>query len=65
LCGNVNVWGAFVWGAFVMLDTYAVKEECSARFGCFGMMTCLNGYYRDVLLDSLGESLWKAERGGR
>jgi hypothetical protein len=28
------------------------------------MMTCLNGYFHDPALDSLGESLMKAERGG-
>jgi len=28
------------------------------------MMTCLNGYFQDVSLDSLAESLMKAERGG-
>ena len=28
------------------------------------MMTCLNGYYHDVAMESLGESLLKAERGG-
>jgi hypothetical protein len=27
-------------------------------------MTCLNGYFQDVVLDSLAESLMKAERGG-
>jgi hypothetical protein len=30
----------------------------------FVMMTCLNGYFHDAALDSLGESLLKAERGG-
>jgi hypothetical protein len=28
------------------------------------MMTCLNGYFHDAALDSLGESLIKAETGG-
>jgi hypothetical protein len=28
------------------------------------MMTCLNGYFHDAALDSLGESLIKAERDG-
>jgi hypothetical protein len=28
------------------------------------MMTCLNGYFQDPLVDSLGESLLKAENGG-
>jgi hypothetical protein len=27
-------------------------------------MTCLNGYFQDVTLDSFAESLLKAERGG-
>ena len=30
----------------------------------FVMMTCLNGYFHDAALDSLAESLIKAERGG-
>ncbi len=30
----------------------------------FVMMTCLNGYFQDASLDSLAESLLKAERGG-
>jgi len=30
----------------------------------FVMMTCLNGYFHDPALDSLGESLLKAEHGG-
>jgi hypothetical protein len=30
----------------------------------FVMMTCLNGYFHDPALDSLGESLMKAEHGG-
>jgi hypothetical protein len=30
----------------------------------FVTMTCLNGYYQDAALDSLAESLLKAERGG-
>ncbi|HWO00570.1 MAG TPA: C25 family cysteine peptidase [Blastocatellia bacterium] len=30
----------------------------------FVMLTCLNGYFHDVSIDSLAESLMKAERGG-
>ena len=30
----------------------------------FITMTCLNGYYQDPVMDSLGESLMKASRGG-
>src|SRR5262249_13456857 len=30
----------------------------------FVMMTCLNGYFHDAAIDSLGESLIKAESGG-
>lgn len=30
----------------------------------FVMMTCLNGYFHDAALDSLAESLMKAEHGG-
>jgi len=30
----------------------------------FVMMTCLNGYFHDAAMDSLGEALMKAEHGG-
>jgi len=30
----------------------------------FVMMTCLNGYFHDAQLDSLAESLLRAEKGG-
>ena len=34
------------------------------RLPLFVVMTCLNGYFQDTSLDSLAESLMKAERGG-
>jgi predicted extracellular nuclease len=34
------------------------------RLPLFVAMTCLNGYFHDTALDSLAESLMKAERGG-
>jgi hypothetical protein len=36
----------------------------SDRLTIFVMMTCLNGYYTDPALGSLGEDLLKSERGG-
>jgi len=36
----------------------------TGRLSLFVMMTCFNGYFKDASLDSLGESLLKAERGG-
>lgn len=34
------------------------------RLPVFVMMTCLNGFFHDAVVDSLGESLLKAEHGG-
>ena len=34
------------------------------RLPLFVVMSCLNGYFQDTALDSLAESLMKAERGG-
>lgn len=34
------------------------------RLPLFVIMTCLNGYFHDAAVDSLAESLMKAERGG-
>ncbi|MGA9772879.1 MAG: C25 family cysteine peptidase [Blastocatellia bacterium] len=34
------------------------------RLPLFVVMTCLNGYFQDTSLDSMAESLMKAERGG-
>jgi hypothetical protein len=57
--GSVDQWrGNVLTGADVSSLTN------SERLTVFVMMTCLNGYYHDVAMESLGESLLKAERGG-
>jgi hypothetical protein len=42
-------------------DALALRNE---HLPMFVMMTCLNGYFQDPALDSLGEALMKAEQGG-
>ena len=42
-------------------DALALRNE---HLPMFVMMTCLNGYFHDPALDSLAESLLKAESGG-
>jgi uncharacterized delta-60 repeat protein len=57
--GNVNQWrGDLLTSA----DARAMTNE--AFLPVFVMLTCLNGYFHDSALDSLAESLIKAEHGG-
>ena len=57
--GSVDLWrGNVLTGADVSSLTNG------ERLTVFVMMTCLNGYYHDVAMESLGESLLKSERGG-
>jgi Peptidase family C25 len=57
--GNVDVWR----GELLTSDD-AGSLANSERPALFVMMTCLNGYFQDPLLDGLAESLMKIERGG-
>jgi hypothetical protein len=41
-----------------------MKLENGKNLPLFITMTCLNGYFQDNALESLSESLMKAERGG-
>jgi Peptidase family C25/Concanavalin A-like lectin/glucanases superfamily len=56
--GSVNQWRG---NLLTNDDALALRND---HLPMFVMMTCLNGYFHDPALDSLGESLMKAERGG-
>jgi hypothetical protein len=56
--GSENQWRADL---LTNADALALRND---HLPMFVMMTCLNGYFQDPALDSLGESLLKAERGG-
>ena len=48
-----------------MLDSAEARElSNSDHLSVFVMMTCLNGYFQDIVLDSLAEALVKSEKGG-
>ena len=57
--GNIDQWRGR------LLTSASASSLTNARhLPLFVMMTCLNGYFQDVSLESLAESLMKAERGG-
>lgn len=58
--GSVGVWT----GAGLLNPTNAATLMNGNRLSLFVMMTCLNGYAHDAIMDSLGEVLLKAEQGG-
>ena len=47
-----------------LLNSVDARELQNDHLPIFIMMSCLNGYFHDAALDSLGESLLKAESGG-
>ncbi|MEK6303455.1 MAG: C25 family cysteine peptidase [Acidobacteriota bacterium] len=57
--GSVNQ-----WKGNLLTNDDALALTNGGRLPLFVMMTCLNGYFHDVALDSLGESLLKAPHGG-
>jgi hypothetical protein len=57
--GNIDSWRG---GLFRASDAWALENE--NRQSLFVMMTCLNGYFHDVLLESLAEALLKNPRSG-
>lgn len=57
--GNVDQWR----GSLLTANDARALEN-GQNLPLFISMTCLNGYFQDVVLDSLAESLMKAERGG-
>jgi len=52
------------WRGNILTSADAAGLINSGQLSLFVMMTCLNGYFQDAALDSLGESLLKAEGGG-
>jgi hypothetical protein len=56
--GSVTLWSGN------LLTNADARELSNQHLPIFVMMTCLNGYFHDAALDSLGESLIKAETGG-
>ncbi len=57
--GSVNQ-----WRGNLLVNEDAAQMRNADHLTVFVMMTCLNGYFDDPALDSLAESLLKAERGG-
>ena len=57
--GSVNL-----WSGSLLTNEDAGNLTNGDRLPLFVMMTCLNGYFHDPALDSLAESLLKAENGG-
>ena len=57
--GSVDVWRG---GIFNGADAGALNNK--GRLGFFVNMTCLNGFFHDVYMESLAESLLKAPNGG-
>jgi hypothetical protein len=57
--GNVDAWRG---GLLTAEDANGLSNGDSLSL--FVMMTCLNGYFHDAQLDSLAESLLRAEKGG-
>jgi Peptidase family C25 len=58
--GSIDVWT----GDGLLRDADAASLTNGNRLPLFVMMTCLNGYYEGTGLDSLAESVLKAEHGG-
>ena len=56
--GSINQWRGN------LLSSADAREMTNTVLPVFVMMTCLNGYFQDPAVDSLAESLVKAERGG-
>ncbi|MEN3333420.1 MAG: hypothetical protein V7641_2785 [Blastocatellia bacterium] len=56
--------GVNLWNGSLLTNDDATTLTNSQRLPVFVMMTCYNGYFQDVALDSLAESLLKSERGG-
>lgn len=56
--GSVNLWRGN------LLTSQEARSLTNESLPVFVMMSCLNNYFQDPTLDSLGESLLKAEGGG-
>jgi len=53
-----------VWTGAGLLDSDLAANLTNNKPSLFVMMTCLNGYSHDAYIDSLAESLLKAQNGG-
>ena len=53
-----------LWRGDLLTNDDALQLANGQNLPAFIMMTCLNGYFTDPALDSLAESLLKANRGG-
>jgi hypothetical protein len=58
--GSIDVWT----GDGLLRGADAPALQNGSRLPLFVLMTCLNGYYEGTGLDSLAESVLKAEQGG-
>jgi hypothetical protein len=58
--GSIDVWT----GDGLLRGSDAPSLQNGSHLPLFVMMTCLNGYYEGTGLDSLAESVLKAEQGG-
>jgi peptidase C25-like protein len=56
--GSLNLWRGD------LLTSDDARRLQNTTLPMFVMMSCLNGYFQDAAMDSLGESLLKAEQGG-
>ena len=52
-----------LWSGSLLTGDEARGLENIGQLPLFVMMTCLNGYFHDAVLDSLGEALMKADGG--
>jgi hypothetical protein len=59
--GHANVDG---WRGGLLTSDDAISLSNGDNLSLYVMMTCLNGYFHDAQLDSLAESLMKAQQGG-
>jgi len=53
-----------LWGGHLFGSADALEVSNSGHLSIFVMMTCLNGYFQGIVLDSLAEALVKSEKGG-
>jgi hypothetical protein len=52
------------WRGSLLTADDAISLSNGENLPLFVMMSCLNGYFQDAQLDSLAESLMRAEQGG-
>lgn len=57
--GSINL-----WRGGLLMNQDALQLTNGSKLSVFVLMTCLNGYFDDPALESLGESLLRAPAGG-